>query len=309
MMSFPLSALLWLVLTAAGLAVSFLPRKAELWLGPRLGRLVLRLGGFKRRTAFDNIRRCLPELGPDGWDALLKRNHEHYGTLFLEFLHFFSPRPGHYERYASRISRLEGYEHWKKASDKGKGVLFVSCHVGFWEMLAAAGALADMPLTVVTTVLKPAWLDRKITACRRSTGVRAAYHPGSIPTVLRALRKGESVAFMNDQYSKPPMGVEVPFFGVKVGTLAAVAPLAQRTGAAIVPVSCFRDKDGIVRVVVEPELELGTDLEDTEKATGVLAATVEGWVRAHPEQWLWIHRRFKNVVWPSEREAAVAGAA
>lgn len=297
-----LSAPLWLLLSALGLLVSFLPRRAELWLGPRLGRLVLGLGGFKHLIVRENIRRCFPELGAQARQALLERNFEHYGNLFFEFLHFFSPLPGHYRGYALRNSKLEGREHWERASDKGKGVIFVSCHVGFWEMLAAAGGLAGFPLTVVTTVLEPRWLDRKMTACRLSTNVRAACHPGSIPAVLKALRRGESVAFMNDQYARPPMGIPVPFFGVKVHTLGAVAPLAQRTGAAIVPVSCYREADGVSRVVVEPELELGPALADPEKATEIIAAVVERWVRRRPEQWLWLHRRFKNVAWPAERE-------
>jgi KDO2-lipid IV(A) lauroyltransferase len=293
-----LSVPLWVILFGCGFAAALLPRPAELRLGRRLGRLVLACGGFKRRIAYDNIRHCLPELGPGGWQSLLGRNFEHYGVLFFEFLHFFCPLPEHYRRYARRNSRLVGRENWERAHAKGKGVIFVACHVGFWEMLAAAGGLAGLDLLVVTTVLKPGWLNRQITACRLSTGVRAAYHPGSVPQVLRELRRGGSVAFMNDQYAGPPMGIPVPFFGVKPNTLAAVAPIAQRTGAAIVPVSCYRDETGISVVVIEPELDLGPDLSDTEKVTAILAAKVETWVRRHPEQWLWIHRRFKNVVWP-----------
>lgn len=292
-LSLPLRA----VLLCAGLAASFLPRSWELRLGPALGRLVLRLGLFKSAIARENIRRCLPELDAAGIERLLTRNYEHYGNLFFEFLHFFSPIPGHYRRYAESVSRLEGRENWERASAKGAGVLFVACHLGFWEMLAAAGGLSGMPLTVVTTTLKPRWLDEMITARRLSTGVRAAYHPGSVPSVLRALRKGESVAFMNDQYARPPMGVPVRFFGVDVDTLAAVAPLAKRTGAAIVPVSAYRDEAGVSRVVIEPELDLGEAQGDAKAGTQVLAAKVEQWVRRRPEQWLWIHRRFKNVDW------------
>ncbi len=290
-----LSWLLRVVLFLLGTAVTFLPRRTELWLGPRLGRWVLLLGGFKRRVAVENIRHCYPELGARGRRRLLERNYEHYGLLFFEYMHFFSPRKGHYRDYILRISKLEGLDHWKRAADKGKGVLFVACHVGFWETLASSGGLAGMPLTVVTKVLQPPWLDAKFTAERLSTGVRAAYHPGSVPTVLRALRKGESVAFMNDQYARPPMGVPVLFFGVKVATLAAVGPLAKRTGAAIVPVSGYRDAEGVSHVVIEPELDLGGALESPERSTQILAAKVETWVRAHPDQWMWIHRRFKRV--------------
>ena len=294
-----------MALTCAGLAVSALPRPVELALGRLLGRLVLALGLFKDTVAADNIRRCLSDLGPAERAELLTRNFEHMGQLCFEFLHFFSPLDGHYRRYALANSHLDGVENWKAAKEKskGKGVLFVALHLGWWEMQAAAGGLAGMPLTVVTKTLKPRWLDEVITRQRLATGVRAALHPGSMPTVMRALRKGECVAFMNDQYARPPMGLKVRFFGVDVDTLSAVGPLAKRTGAAIVPVTSYRDEAGVTRVSIGAPLELGADLGSPEKATQALASLVEQNVRAHPEQWLWIHRRFKNVTWPAETAA------
>jgi KDO2-lipid IV(A) lauroyltransferase len=291
------SAPLRILLGALGTVASACPRGLELAAGPLLGRLVLALGLFKAKTAAENIRRCFPELEESERRKILRGNYEHYGILFFEFLHFFSPIPGHYRRYMKRHSLLEGYENWERAHAKGKGVLFVASHVGYWEMLAAAGALSGMPLTVVTTVLQPDWLNAKITAERSSTGVEAAYHPGAGKHVLKALRNGRSVAFMNDQYAPPPMGLPVKFFGVKVNTLSAVAPLAKRTGAAIIPVGTYRDDKGVSRVVIGKEMHLGADLDDTAKATEILAGTVERWVRRHPTQWLWIHRRFKNVDW------------
>ena len=291
-----------LLLSALALGTACLPRRFELWAGPILGRLVLWLGLFKRKTVRDNIRRCFPELDEAAWKTLIRRNFEHYGILFFEFTHFFSPFPGHYRRYALRNCSLEGLENWERARVKGKGILFVSCHIGFWEMVAAAAGLTGQPITIVTTVLKPAWLDRKITECRLSTGASAAYHPGSVPAVLRALRKGEAVAFMNDQYFRPPMGLPVRFFGVQVDTLAAVATLAQRTGAAILPGWGWRDENGVMRVRIEPELEFGADLGDVVKTTQAIASKVESWVRARPEQWLWMHRRFKNVSWPADHK-------
>lgn len=299
LLSWPLRGLL----AALGLAVAALPRPLELRLGALLGRTALALGLFKDRVAAENIRRALPELSAAERRRLLERNYEHMGRLFLEYAHFFTPLDGHYRRYAQANSRIEGLEHWEAARAKGNGVLIVSLHLGWWEMQAASGGLAGMPLTVVTKAVKPAWLHELLTVRRLSTGVRAALHPGSMPTIMRALRKGEAVAFMNDQYARPPMGLKVRFFGVEVETLSAVGPLAKRTGAAVITATSYRDMDGVTRVFLSPEVSFGSALEDPVRATQLLADIVEKNVRRHPEQWLWLHRRFKNVVWPAEQAA------
>ena len=294
------SALLRFVLFVFGLWVTFLPRKVELWIGPSFGRFLMRIGKKRREVALENIRRCFPKDGATTWNRVLQENFEHYGVLALELLHLFSPVPGHYKRYAKKISCLTGFENWQRANDKGRGVLFVSSHLGNWEMMVAAGSLHGMPLTMVTKHLKPEWLHKKVESSRLSVGVKGAYEPRTLPAIMRALRNKESVGFVMDQYAGPPIGIPVLFFGVKVGTLAAVSTLAQRTGAAIIPVKTFRDAKGIVHVSVEPEMDLGSILENEEKATELLAERVEHWVRQYPSQWLWIHRRFKNVVWPEQ---------
>lgn len=293
------SAALRVALFASGLAVTCLPRRLELWIGPRLGRLLLRLSR-RRGVAFDNIRRCFPGQDVGRYRRLLERNYEHYGILALELLHLFSPVPGHYRRYAAKVSAVDGFENWKRAQEKGKGVLFVSSHLGNWELMVAGGTLAGIPLTMVTKHLKPEWLHRKVERSRLQTGARALYEPRTLPGIMRALRSFEAVGFVMDQYAGPPIGIPVPFFGVKVGTLAAVSTLAQRTGAAVIPVRTHRDESGVVRISIEPAMDLSAIVADEEKTTGALAAKVERWVREYPEQWLWIHRRFKNVVWPGE---------
>ena len=156
-------------------------------------------------------------------------------------------------------------------------------------------ARLGIPLTIVTRHIKPEWLLKKVEASRLSVGVRAAYQPRTLPTIMKALRKGESVAFVIDQYTAPPSGLKVRFFGVEVDTLGAVGPLAQRTGAAVLPVLTYRDEQGIVHTCIEPELELGEAVNDQQKTTQILADKVESWIRAYPTQWLWVHRRFKNV--------------
>ncbi|MBI5203053.1 MAG: hypothetical protein HY925_15785 [Elusimicrobia bacterium] len=297
--SLPLRALL----ASAGRAAAAMPRGLELALGRAFGRLILSLRLFRNRIVEENIDRCLPDLTPARRAALLRANYEHYGIMFFEFAHFFSPIPGHYRRYAERVSRLQGKEIWDEAKAKGNGVLFFSAHLGWWEMSAAAAGLGGIRPTIVTTVLKPAWLHEKITACRSATGVAAAWHPGSMPAVLKALRKGGSVAFMNDQYAHPPMGVPVEVFGARVDTLAVVGALAKRTGAVVLPTYCLRRPDGLHVTVIEKPVDVLAGGDSPEAATQIVARHVEGWIRKHPEQWLWIHRRFKNLR-PNEPMAA-----
>ncbi len=289
-----LSLLLRLPLHGLGLLVWPLPRSWELRLGRALGRLALALDAKRRPIAEDNLRRCLPELGEAERARLLRANYEHYGILLLELAHMMTPIPGHWRRYAARVSRLEGFENWRKVHERGKGVLFCSAHLANWELMAAAGAMGGIPLTITTRHIKPEWLHLWWERARLSAGVRCVYQPRTMPTVMKRLRDAESVGFVVDQYMVPPMGQKQAFFGAVVDTLAAVAPLAHRTGAGIVPVKQIRSGDGIVRVIIEPEVPLDGDDAQVNQA---LTSRVEGWIRAEPAQWLWVHRRFKNAHW------------
>ena len=293
-----LALLLRIPLHGLGLFVAVLPRSWECALGRGLGRLALAVDGKRRAIAEDNIRRCLPELGPEGWAKVLRSNAEHYGILALELGHMFTPISGHWRAYVARTTRVEGLENWEKAHARGKGVLFTSAHLANWEFAAAAGCIRGMKVMIVTRNLKPRWLHDWLEKVRLTTGVTCAYQPRTVPAVMKRLRDGEGVVFVLDQYMPPPMGSPTRFFGVLVDTLAAIAPLARRTGAAILPVRQLRGKDGIVRIIVEPEMALGDD----DKADNQrIIDRIEDWIRDEPGQWLWVHRRFKHVDWTDRR--------
>lgn len=296
-----LSAGLRPVLGAAGLFVTLLPRSLELRLGRALGAFLLKADWKRKSIALENMRRCLPELGTRGWQRLLRENYAHYGTLALELLHFFSPVPDHYRAYIRRISRFEGLERWRKLHDQGRGVLIVSGHMANWEVMAGSGALSGIPVLMITRRLKPEWLHKTIEAQRLSVGVRCAYAPRTMPAIMKALRKGESVGLVMDQYAPPPMGIPVPFFGTKVDTLAAVATLAQRTGAGIIFCTQERDARGLIRLVMGRPVELDGAWKDPAQATEFLVRRIEDMIRKNPTQWLWVHRRFKNL--PQEAKA------
>jgi KDO2-lipid IV(A) lauroyltransferase len=296
------AVLLRVPLHGLGLFVACLPRSVECALGRFLGRFAMRVDTKRRGIAEENIARCLPELSPAQRRKILLENAEHYGVLLFELAHMFTPITGHWRAYVARTTRVEGLENWEKVHARGKGELFCSAHLANWEFAAAAGAIGGMKVMIVTRHLKPQWLHDWLEKVRLSTGVVAAYQPRTVPAVMKTVRDGGGVVFVMDQYMPPPMGQPARFFGVKVDTLAALPPLARRTGAAILPVRQIRERGGTVRIIVDPELPLGAD-DGIDNQT--LADLVEKWIRAVPGQWLWVHRRFKHVDW-SDRLAPKA---
>ncbi|HTL12002.1 MAG TPA: lysophospholipid acyltransferase family protein, partial [Bdellovibrionota bacterium] len=182
------------------------------------------------------------------------------------------------------------------------GVIFLSSHVGDWELMAARGALSGIPLMIVTKKLKPEWLHRAIESARARCGVRCTYEPRTLRDVMGWLKAGNTVGFVLDQYAGPPIGVRVPFFGVPVGTATTVATFARRTGAPVVPVLNYRLPGGKAVVEICPALTWDECEGEVQRALAVNTAryvsVLESHVRAHPEQWLWIHRRFKGDLSP-----------
>jgi Kdo2-lipid IVA lauroyltransferase/acyltransferase len=260
------SALVWLVVASLGLAVSFLPRSVEMRVGPWLGRLAYHLDPKRRTIAFDNIRRCLPELGPRGWRKLLKENYDHYGILALEILHMFSPIPGHYRRYATRNSAVDNLDVFKRLDALGKGTIAVTGHFANWEMMGAATFHGVKPLVTGKTV-KPAWLNEKLFAARLALNVRTASGKRILPEILRWIKSGRTGTFILDQYAAPPSGVPVEFFGVTVDTQGVVGLVSQRTGAPIFTIFTRRDKKGIIHAVFQEVVPTKEELEDPLKMT------------------------------------------
>ncbi len=296
-MNLLLSAVLRVVVTGLATLVTLLPRRAELAIGPRLGRLALRLDSKRRTIAFDNIRHCLPELGPEGWQKLLLENYEHYGVLALEILHIFSPIPGHYRRYVEKNAVVDNMEVFRRLDARDKGTIAITGHFANWEMAGIAG-LKGLNVLVTGKRVKPPWLNAKLVASRLSLNGRTASGKRILPEILRWIKSGNTGVFVMDQYLAPPAGVPVEFFGVKVDTQGAVGLAAARTGAPIFAVYSRRDEKGVIHAVFEEIVLTEEEQQDPVKATQALSRRIEAWLRRNPAQWLWAHRRFKNVVWP-----------
>lgn len=277
------------------------PGWLRLGLGSCLGRF-LTLLKLRAKVVEQNLLYAFPN-SSSSRARLFGEAYRHLGLLVFEIIMLLGPM----RRFTLKNSKLVGAENWRLAKARGTGVIFLSSHVGNWEVMAATGAVhGGMDLTIVTKRLKPDWLHHAIESGRARCGVAGAYEPRTLKDVLRQLGKGETVGFVLDQYAGPPVGLRVPVFGIPVGTSSAVATLARRTGASVLPVVNYRTPQGGFVVEIRPALEwIKTEDAEQEIAlnTAKYAQEMEKDIYNHPEQWLWIHRRFKGNLSPLlERE-------
>ncbi len=283
-----------LALFAAVYAVARpLPRAAAARLGARLGRLVGACDRRHTRVALDNLRLAFgDDLAPERRRQIVRACWEHFGTVTLDWLCL--AKLG--EEKLRRWVLYEGLEHIRAAYARGRGVLLFSGHFGHWELVALMQGYLAMPLTLVVRPLDNPWLDRWLTRMRSRSGNRVVAHRGAAREMLAALRRAGGVAIVIDQDARD-QGVFVPFFGVPASTTPALASLALRTGASVIPVFSVPQPDGVYRITYEPAVPL-PETASAEAAvvelTAACTAIIERWVRAYPHLWLWMHRRWKT---------------
>ena len=270
-----------------------LPRRWVLWLGGRLGRLWGRLDRRHLEIAAQNLRQAFP-----GWDeARVERTaravYAHFGTVILDLLWM----QGRTANELLALADLDGIEVLQSAVAEGRGVLCPSAHYGNWEVQAVASSPLIGRISSIARALDNPALDRRLVDFRTSTGNGVFYKKNALSGVMRALRAGETVAVLIDQNVQERDGIFVEFFGRPAATTTVAAAVALKTGCAIVPVRCTLQPSGRYLMQYGPRVEWtgsGRRDEDVPALTLHLTAIVEGWVREHPEQWLWLHRRWKT---------------
>ena len=192
----------------------------------------------------------------------------------------------------------DGYEHYQRALDEGRGVLFLTAHLGCWELSSTAHALFGNPMTVLVRRLDNPLLDAFLDRRRSSHGNRALSKQDSAREILQALRANQPVGILADQNTAGEDGLFVDVFGVPAAATKGVAQIAMKTGAAVIPGFAFWNPEA-GRFVLRFEAPL--DLRDSGDRDADLAentqrcqTAIEQGIRAHPDQWLWIHRRWKR---------------
>lgn len=267
------------------------PEAAERF-GRRLGLLSRRLLPGRRRLAERNLARAFPERTPAEIAALAREVFAHFGGLATDLLRS-STRPA--EECLSRIE-VVGLAQALAASRSGRGVLFVTPHLGNWEFAALVTGASGIPSTVIARPLDNPLLDVLLTGFRQRTGNRVVPKAEAAREVLRTLRRGGTIGILPDQHAHPPDAVVVPFFGRPASTTSSVARFAERTGAFVVAAACVRTGPARWRITYLPPLDprsLPEEERGVEALTRRVSAVVEAMVREHPEQWLWLHNRWR----------------
>jgi len=273
---------------------------------PLAGKILFNLFPIRRRVVLDNLHRVFGATVPEEEIRRIAQAHyAHLWRLVGEFIVFSWLSPA---QRAAR-ARVENPETVIAAHARGKGVIVVTGHFGNFEVSTAA-AIASFPQAqgkfyFVRRPFKPRWLDAVIVRRFRRAGFGVLPKSGSLDAILERLAAGDIVVFPFDQHAGPKDGVRVEFFGHSAGTFRSVALIAQASGATVLPGASWRGPDGKHVLRFEEPLELveRDDVgEEIRANTRLFNAALERMILRHPEQWWWVHRRWKD--WPAKKSGA-----
>lgn len=286
----------WLVL-AVRRAVGIAPAPVAGAIGTVIGLVFYAVDGGHRRLAVSQLRAAFPVRSEAECRRIARQTFVHFGQSVVMALRASTFTA----RQLLDMVEVEGADRIHTALAGGRGAIVFSGHFGYWELHGLIHALVLSPMSVLARPLDNPHLHDLLERMRRATGNAVIYRQGALRRVLRALNANECVAMLIDQHIQGADAVPVDFFGRPAATTSALATLALRTGAPLVPAFAIPLPDGRCRLVYEHPVEVppatSADpvLELTQRCTDVL----EMYVRRYPHLWLWMHRRWRDVA-PAE---------
>ena len=271
-----------------------LPRPVARWLAARACGLLLFLRPKLRRTAVVNLRLAFPEWTEVQRRDVMKEMARNLGWMAAEFARF----PKYTRENIEKALVLDGHENFMAGQSRGKGVVYLTGHIGAWELSSYAHALYGFPLHYMARPLDNKPLDAMVNRYRGLSGNKPIYKNESARLTLRVLKDAGTVGILADQNTMPDEGVFVDFFGTAACTTTGIARVALHTGAAVVPGYAYWDENlQKYRLRFEPPVELvrtGDTERDVVENTQRFAKVIEEIIRKYPDQWVWIHARWKN---------------
>ncbi|NCQ33920.1 lysophospholipid acyltransferase family protein [bacterium] len=269
-----------------------MPRTLLLALGRGLGSSTWRVFRFRRQVVRENLGHAFADLDARQRDALALAFYRSLGMTLMEFLVF----PRLRRRDFLDLVEMEGIRHLHAAAALGKGALIVTGHMGNWEMLGARAAASGYQVTAAAKTQSNARVDRMQNGIRRRAGVDILKTDSGVKAMLKALRQGRMVALVADQDAGSE-GYFTPFLGRPASFFKGPALFAYRTGVPMLTVFIHRLDDRRHRVVIEPAVQVDPTWDEDQAVAALtthFAARLEAAVRRNPEQYFWVHRRWKT---------------
>ncbi len=274
--------------------LGILPRPLARAVGISLGRIFYLLHFRLRRVGMRNLALAFPEKSAAERARILRGEFTSLGRQLAELCQF----PRYTRENVDQIVVYDGFENYERARARGKGVLFLTAHFGGWELSAFAHSLHGHWMHIVMRPMDNVHLNRLILQYRTMHGNKTVDKDDFVRGLLSAMKAGEVVGILMDTNMTPPQGVFVDFFGIPACTASGLARIALRTDAAVIPGFTIWDSAlGKYRLRFDPAVELvrtGHLEADIVANTQKFTAIIEEYVRRYPEQWLWVHRRWKT---------------
>jgi KDO2-lipid IV(A) lauroyltransferase len=269
------------------------PKISILTLGRFIGTMVYLSDVPHRRIVRRNLQFAFPDWSRKRLQRTAKHVFQNLGTTFVEICRLSS-----FSREDVLASvQVAGAERWRQALESRRGLIIVSAHLGNWEIgMQYAACFMQKPALGVAKKIRFQPLNQWVHNLRTRFGNTIIYKKGALPEMRQTLRRGGVVAFLVDQ-SRRSEGVDVNFFGHRVTATPAAAFLSIRCKAPVLPIFCIRETNGQLTIHVDAPLEIewtGDLRSDVQTNTQLITDTVERMVRKYPEQWFWIHKRWKK---------------
>lgn len=283
-------------IASIGRAISYvlilMPRRVRYAIGDVLGWLWFDLFRIRRDIVLANLDRAFPEWSYSKKVRVGRHSLQNLGRDLMEYCEL----PFYTREKAEKNFEIEGIEHLERARAQGRGVCLLTLHLGNGDLAIGALSLIGIPMYLISKEFKLKWLNNLWFGMRARLGTKFIPPRNSSYAVLKALKKQGVVVFVLDQFTGPPIGVKTRFFGHETGTGLGLATIAQRSNCPVIPVYTFRMESGKHLIRFEPEIPLSQDSDNDQALKSTTQAyndRLEDYVKKCPEQWMWIHKRWK----------------
>lgn len=282
----------YIFLLGLGYVIRMIPRRVVLWLGARVGDLIYYCIPIRKKLTIEQLARSFPEKSRKEIAGIARGAYQNLGINGLEHLSL----PGLSKKELIDIVTLENEEAMRRAYARKKGIVFVGGHFGNWEYPSSAVASRGYPVSIIVADLGNPFLDRMVNAHRMKAGVTILTKGMSVRGILKTLRNNEFIGMLMDQ-DAGAAGIFTDYFGKSCSTPRGPAIFALKTGATVIFMSPVRQQDGSIKVIfeeVDVDYAKGATEENILDITQRCTSRLEFYTRKYPDQWFWMHRRWKT---------------